>query len=162
MMKDIAGYEGVFAVTSCGKVWSHKSKRFLKQHADKDGYMRVNLYFNGKFKNYFVHRLVLEAYNPTTDMTKTQVNHKSEKKNENWLSNLGWMTPKENSNYGTRNERMAQPRKKRVRCIETDTVYESLSEAANATGTKVINISRVCRNVPSYFTAGGFHWEYSV
>ena len=28
-MKDIPGFEREYAVTSCGKVWSHKSKKFL-------------------------------------------------------------------------------------------------------------------------------------
>ena len=29
-MKDIKGYEGLYAITSCGKVWSYHSKKFLK------------------------------------------------------------------------------------------------------------------------------------
>ena len=29
-MKDVIGYEGLYAVTSCGKVYSYKSERFLK------------------------------------------------------------------------------------------------------------------------------------
>jgi hypothetical protein len=29
-MKDIIGYEGLYAITSCGKVWSYRRKRFLK------------------------------------------------------------------------------------------------------------------------------------
>ena len=29
-MVDIKGYEGIYAITSCGKVWSYKAKRFLK------------------------------------------------------------------------------------------------------------------------------------
>lgn len=28
-MRDILGFEGLYAVTSCGKVWSYKSKKFL-------------------------------------------------------------------------------------------------------------------------------------
>lgn len=28
-MKDIKGYEGLYAVTSCGKIWSYKRKKFL-------------------------------------------------------------------------------------------------------------------------------------
>lgn len=29
-MKDIKGYEGLYAITSCGKVWSYKRNKFLK------------------------------------------------------------------------------------------------------------------------------------
>ena len=28
-MKDIKGYEGLYAITSCGRVWSYKRKKFL-------------------------------------------------------------------------------------------------------------------------------------
>ena len=28
-MRDIVGFEGLYAVTSCGKVWSYKSHIFL-------------------------------------------------------------------------------------------------------------------------------------
>ena len=30
-MIDIKGYEGLYAITSCGKVWSYRSKKFLEQ-----------------------------------------------------------------------------------------------------------------------------------
>lgn len=42
-MKDIKGYEGLYAITSCGKVWSYKSKKFLKPRKRKDGYLDINL-----------------------------------------------------------------------------------------------------------------------
>ena len=29
-MKDIIGYEGLYAITSCGKVYSYRTKKFLK------------------------------------------------------------------------------------------------------------------------------------
>lgn len=34
-MKDIANYEGLYAVTSCGKVWSYRNKRFLTPRKSK-------------------------------------------------------------------------------------------------------------------------------
>ena len=161
MMRDIHGYEGLYAVTSCGKVWSYRSGRFLTPRKDKDGYYRVGLSVYGKVKNAPVHRLVAKAFIPNPE-NKREVNHKSEIKTENWLSNLEWVTPKENSNHGTRNERMALPRRKPVMCVETGEIFESVTEAANTIGAKEINISRVCRKIPSYITAGGFHWEYAV
>jgi hypothetical protein len=48
MMKDIPGYEGQYAVTSCGKVWSHKRKKFLSIFKDVNGYSKVNLCTGGK------------------------------------------------------------------------------------------------------------------
>ena len=57
-MKDVVGYEGLYAVTSCGKVYSYKSKKFLKPLKDKDGYLQVNLHKDGEQKTYKIHRLV--------------------------------------------------------------------------------------------------------
>jgi hypothetical protein len=37
-MRDIKGYEGLYAVTSCGKVWSYRRKKFLSPGYDSNGY----------------------------------------------------------------------------------------------------------------------------
>jgi hypothetical protein len=103
-MKDIIGYEGLYAVTSCGKVWSYKSKKFLKQRLDKDGYPRVTLHKNGKLKTYHVHKLVALAFVPNPN-GYVEINHKSEIKTQNWVSNIEWCSHKYNVNYGTRTER---------------------------------------------------------
>lgn len=104
-MKDIKGYEGLYAVTSCGKVWGYKRKKFLVAFPDHCGYLNVNLSRKGIVSRYKVHRLVMAAYCPTDDFT-LEVNHKDENKNNNAITNLEWVTHKENCNYGTRNERI--------------------------------------------------------
>jgi hypothetical protein len=57
-MRDIKGYEGLYAVTSCGKVWSYRSKKFLKPYDNGFGYLYVNLNNDGKKKQFKIHRLV--------------------------------------------------------------------------------------------------------
>lgn len=47
---------------------------------------------------------------------------------------------------------------KKVRCIETNTVYPSVGEAARVTGILRSNIGNVCHG--RAFTAGGYHWEF--
>lgn len=42
-MRDIVGFEGLYAITTCGKVWSYRSKKFLKSYLNGAGYHRVNL-----------------------------------------------------------------------------------------------------------------------
>lgn len=107
-MKDIQGYEGKYAITSCGKVYSYYAKRFLNPRVDRDGYLAVALYGkDGKRKYHLVHRLVAEAYIPNPD-NKPTVNHKSEIKSENHINNLEWMTMAEQNIYGTRLERVSQ------------------------------------------------------
>lgn len=111
-MKDIKGYEGIYAITSCGRVWSYRSKKFLKPRPDRDGYLRVNLKLNGKEKTIHIHRLVAETYLPNPD-NLPQINHKDEVKSHNWINNLEWCTASYNVNYGARNQKMIDSRKKR-------------------------------------------------
>ena len=51
-MKDIKGYEGLYAITSCGKVWSYRRKRFLTNSPAKDGYLKITLSKDGEVKTY--------------------------------------------------------------------------------------------------------------
>lgn len=51
-MKDIANYEGLYAVTSCGKVWSYRNKRFLTPRKSKKGYLTVLLCNKGAAKEF--------------------------------------------------------------------------------------------------------------
>ena len=109
-MKDIKGYEGLYGITSCGKVWSYKYKKFLKPKCEKNGYLRVQLCKNGEVKTYSLHRLVAQAYLPNPE-NLPQVNHKDENKANNCLQNLEWCDQKYNHNYGTINERISNSKK---------------------------------------------------
>ena len=94
-MKDIKGYEELYGITSCGKVWSYRNKKFLTPGADSSGYLCVNLYKDGESKNYRIHRLVAEAYIPNPD-NLPQIDHIDNNKNHNYLNNLQWITNKDN------------------------------------------------------------------
>ena len=152
-MRDIKGYEELYAVTSCGRVWSYKRKRFLKPAKNKNGYLKVNLYKNGKMKTCRIHRLVAETYIPNPD-NLPQVNHCDENKENNCINNLEWCDSKYNINYGTRTERTS----KKVRCIETKEVYPSLSIAAKENKISIGNLSSCCNG--RYKTTGGKHFMF--
>lgn len=152
-MKNIKGYNGEYSITSCGKVWSHKSNRFLTPHIDKSGYYNIVLMNNGTQKNHKVHRLVGEAYIPNPD-NKPCINHKDENKIHNYISNLEWVTVAENNVYGSRLNKMEKP----VLCVETKNIYKSARYAGRTTGISAANIIRCCNRVR--ITAGGYHWQY--
>jgi hypothetical protein len=78
-MREIPNYEGLYAVTSCGKVWSYRSKRFLTPRKSKKGYLTVLLCNKGNMREFKIHRLVADAYIPNPD-NLPQVNHKDENK----------------------------------------------------------------------------------
>ena len=106
-MKDICGYEGLYAITMTGRVWSYRRKKFLKQEADKDGYLMVILYKDGGRKGLKVHRLVAETYIPNPD-NQPQVGHIDENPRNNCWDNLYWTNAKNNCNYGNRNEKISK------------------------------------------------------
>ena len=94
-MKDVVGYEGLYGITSCGKVWSYRRKRFLKYGVNRKGYLYVVLCKDGKTKTYTIHRLVAEAYIPNPD-NLPQVDHIDNDKTHNYVNNLQWITNKNN------------------------------------------------------------------
>ena len=157
-MKDIKDYEGLYAITKNGNVWSYKSKKYLKPTLAR-GYQKVALYKDGKKKDLYIHRLVAEAYIPNPEK-KPQVNHLDENKLNNSVSNLEWATAKENSNYGTRTERSNKKRSKPVYCVELDRVFDGISQAARELDLNKKHICDCCKG--RYKTHGGYHWQYAV
>ena len=157
-MKDIEGYEGLYAVTSCGKVWSYRKEGFLKPFKSKKGYLEVDLRKPGtKRKIARVHRLVLATYNPVENMDVLEVNHLDECKTNNCLNNLEWVTTKENNNYGTAIQRRARALQKEVICVETGEVFDSLRAAAESINR---SSSRVSSSIQEGSVCGGYHWAY--
>lgn len=156
-MKDIPGYEGLYAVTSCGKVWSYRNKKFLKPRANRHGYLIVTL-CNDKHKTYTIHRLVAQTYIPNPE-NLPQINHKDENKTNNCLQNLEWCDVKYNSNYGTRNKKISNSHK--IPILQYTLDGEFVREWPCA-----IDIGRVAQtNIISCLkgrtkTAYGFIWKY--
>ena len=99
-IKDIQGYEGLYAITSFGRVWSYANKKnhthngkWLKICNDSDGYCIVGLSHNGKTKTHKVHRLVALSFIGESTL---QVNHIGGNKKNNCISNLEWVTGSQN------------------------------------------------------------------
>ena len=97
-MKDIKNYEGLYAVTEDGKVWSYRKKAFLQPHTNEKGYLTVGLTKDGQMKHHKVHRLVALTYldNPRN---LSDVHHISADKTDNNVKNLKWVSHKENLIY---------------------------------------------------------------
>lgn len=96
--KSIPGYEGLYSVTSDGRIYRHPrigtKPGFLKLRTNTT-YMRVPLWKDGNITFHHVHRLVALAFIPNP-LNKPQVNHMNHKKHDNCLENLEWVTNNEN------------------------------------------------------------------
>lgn len=156
-MRDIPGYEGLYAVTSCGKVWSYRKQIFLKPAIDKDGYLLVNLCKDKTKKMCRVHRLVAEAYLPNPSGLP-QVNHKNEVKIHNFINNLEWCDAKYNANYGTKTQRAVKKTAKKIYCVELDKIFLGIHAAARELGLHASNITACCAGRAK--TTGGYHWRF--
>ena len=113
--KDIKGYEGKYQISNLGNVRAldyyaktYRGKRLkrAKQVAITDngaGYKIASLNKENKRKNFYIHRLVAEAFleNPNKF---PHVNHKDYNKANNTLENLEWITIKENVRYSLKNK----------------------------------------------------------
>lgn len=176
--RDIKGYEG-YQVSNLGRVKSLKrfrkgkngslvpiNEKIKKSVISRNGYYRVELCKNSIQKMYLVHRLVWEAFNGQIP-ENMQVNHINEIKADNRLENLNLMTPKENSNWGTRNERRAKKQtngKKSKPVLQYDLndnlvkEYPSIRQVERETGFANQNIINCCNG--KYKQAYGFKWQY--
>lgn len=158
-MKDIPEYDGLYAITENGEVWSHRNKSFLVLKTSKSGYKECALHKCGKVKWFLVHRLVALAFIDNPNGLPC-VNHKDENKGNNTVSNLEWCTYKYNSNYGTAKYRSAIAKSLPVLCVETNEVFKSVADASNWCGSYTTNISKCCSG--KRHTAGGYHWRYCL
>lgn len=85
-----------YSVSTFGRVRNDDTNRILKHIFSSNGYCLVNLFKNGKAKQFYIHRLVLIAFR-TNPKNKKCVDHKDHNRTNNNIHNLRWATTQENS-----------------------------------------------------------------
>lgn len=180
--KDIPGYEGLYQVSNLGRVKSlerlvnngvadYTIAERIKTPSEKinkgrdNGYLALALYKNNKSKNFYVHRLVAEAFVPNPQRKET-VNHINGDKHDNRAQNLEWSTYKENNLHayvtGLNGETHRRNRKGSIPVAQYDEemnlikIYPSLHEAERQTG---IDDSSIKLGIKNGWKYGGFIWK---
>lgn len=134
--RDIDGYDGIYQVSSLGRVRSLKfgKTRVLRPGKTKDGYFIVQLWRNGKGKTFSVHRLVAQAFIPNDDNSKTQINHRDECKQNNRFWNLEWCSAQYNLTYNDIHHRHITKRTKVKDLYKPNLSYRQNLEIFRANG----------------------------
>lgn len=160
--KDIEGYEGIYQVSSQGRVINVKTGRLLKLVSTRKGYLFFTPCVYNHKTNIYIHRLVYEAFHGKVP-EGMQVNHLNERKDDNRLENLNLMTCKENNNWGTRNKRCSITKSKPVLQYDlNDNFIKEWKSGKEVERQLGFNRSHICNCLKGRKkSAYGFKWEYA-
>ena len=139
-----------YIITRNGAVFDAKTGQ-VKATYLRNGYRIVNI----DNKNYYVHRLLAQAFLPNPDNLPC-INHIDGNKLNNALSNLEWCTYTENIQHAYDNRLRYNAR--RIMCLETGEVYSSISLASRSTGIGVSALSACLTG--KHKTCHKQHWKY--
>ena len=140
-----------YFVSSLGRV-KDKNNFFRKQY-DSRGYKYVNLFCKSKWRLFQVHRLVANAFIPNPE-NKREVDHINSISYDNRVENLRWATSKENQN----NEVSRKKHRKKVLCVNTGKIYESVIDCAKDNNIAKSSVSMVL--IGQRGTVKGLWFEY--
>jgi len=178
--KGIKGWEGVYQVSSHGRLRSFKKEpggRILSNKNAKGGYFSIVLQNKGARRFVRMHVLVAEAFIPRPP-DKQEVNHKDGNKQNNKVDNLEWATRRENVRHAVKmNPGMVAGMNRFNEYVNPRPVlqidqhgrvigkFNNCKEAGRATGVCSRNIHQVasCTEYKPGKTrsqAGGYRWRF--
>lgn len=184
--KDVPGYEGLYKISSYGRVLSKWGGwKLRKPQKNHNGYLYYDFYNKTNKKRISIHRVVALTFIENT-LNKPCINHKDGNPLNNHISNLEWCTISENTLHAThvlhtnkapdntgkklkltteQIEKRKQQlfdrglvKRKPVICLETNEEFESASSASKYLGYKYNYVFYVCNG--SKKSAKGYHFKF--
>ena len=145
----------IYQISNTGKIYSSHSKKILKIHKDRYGYCIVNLSVNNKPKTFSLHRLVANAFleNPNNLYT---VNHIDNNKDNNCVSNLEFMSVKDNVRY-TQAKKVYQYDKS----LNLIKIWDSVMDIERELKYCSSSICYCCLKKKRYKTCHNYIWSYT-
>lgn len=145
--KDISGLDGVYQISSFGRVKSIKLGRLLKPHDNGNGYQLIWLQVNKTKQRYQIHRLVAFHFFPPP-LSFQEIHHKDGNPGNNHLNNIEWVSHAQNMQHVFQNGRKDFEAKhwKKVIDLNSGKIYKSISEAARDIGCTMQCLSQIMRN----------------
>jgi hypothetical protein len=186
--RDLPGYEQYYQVSNFGKLRSKprrvkcgngyytKPAKELKLQINNHGYLYFQVKADGEHKKLYIHRAVCMAFIPNINK-KPYVNHMDSNPLNNNVSNLEWVTHKENVHHAMNAGRFKDSFSKTVEkfkgTIEEKQIpvigtnidtgekikFKSINEAGRHFNNRAGDICKCCKG--ERITAQGYKWEYA-
>ena len=145
----------LYSVSTEGRIMKNSTRKIMKPSIKPNGYMSINLFtVDGRRKKELVHRLVALTFIPN-DEHLPAVNHIDRVRNNNSVSNLEWVTHKENV------AKSAAPKKIRVFGKKSDFVaeFDSIRDACRCLTLTESNVS-ACLHGSRQNSHKGYTFEF--
>lgn len=166
--KSIEGYDARYFITRNGEVISTKYRGnsiidYLKPYLSGAKYYQVGLYdSNHRIKQHLLHVIIAKAFIPNPNNYPC-VNHIDENSRNYRIDNLEWCTVSYNMNYGTRGDRIAKSKCKKVGQFDFEgnliKIWDSVKEAESEGFTRQ-NIAACARGSKYNESHRGYKWKY--